>query len=74
MQSADDEQVHVVDTSFEELDFRRFQVDLDEPMGLGIDVSKIPELDVYGDELGRKILNDETDDQAIIVDRERLFI
>jgi hypothetical protein len=74
MQSADDEQVHIVDTFFEELDFRRFQVDLEEPMGLGIDVSKIPELTAYGDELGRKILNDETDDQAMQVERERLSI
>lgn len=41
-------------------------------MGLGLDVSKIPELTVYGDELGRKILNDETDAQAMRVERERL--
>ncbi|MCP4543746.1 MAG: patatin-like phospholipase family protein [Chloroflexi bacterium] len=73
MHSADDEQVHVVNTFFRKIDFRRFQIDLDEPMGLGIDVSKIPELVVYGDELGRKILNDETDDQTMQVKREPLL-
>jgi len=60
LQSADDQQVHLVDTFFEQLDFRRFQVDLREPIAMD-DVSKIPQLTAYGDELGRKILNDETD-------------
>ena len=58
--SADDQQVHLVDTFFTELDFRRFQVDLREPIAMD-DPSKIPELTAYGDELGRMILNDETD-------------
>jgi hypothetical protein len=57
---ADDQQVHLVDTFFKELDFRRFQVDLREPIAMD-DVNKITELTAYGDELGRKILNDETD-------------
>ncbi|MDY6877016.1 MAG: patatin-like phospholipase family protein [Chloroflexota bacterium] len=60
LQSADDQQVHLVRTFFEQLDFRRFQVDLREPIGMD-DPSKIPELCAYGDKLGRKILNDETD-------------
>ena len=60
LQSADDQQVHLVRTFFEQLDFRRFQVDLREPIGTDA-VSKIPELTAYGDELARKILNDETD-------------
>jgi len=60
LQSADDQQVHLVRTFFEQLDFRRFQVDLPEPIEMD-DPSKIPELTAYGDELGRKILNDETD-------------
>lgn len=58
--SADDQQVHLVDTFFADLDFRRFQVDLREPIDMD-DPSRIPELTAYGDELGRKILNDETD-------------
>jgi predicted acylesterase/phospholipase RssA len=60
LQSADDQQVHLVSTFFEQLDFRRFQVDLHEPIGMD-DPSKIPQLTTYGDELGHKILNDETD-------------
>jgi predicted acylesterase/phospholipase RssA len=60
LQSADDQQVHLVRTFFEQLDFRRFQVDLREPI-LWDDARKIPQLTAYGDELGRKILNDETD-------------
>lgn len=60
MQSANDQQVHLVETFFEELDFRRFQVDMQDCIDMD-DVSQIPELTAYGDELGRKILNDETD-------------
>ncbi len=41
-------------------------------MGAGDRISKIPALAVYGDELGRKILNDETDAQAMQIERERL--
>lgn len=59
-QSADDQQVHLVETFFPKLDFRRFQVDLKQPIDLD-DVSKIPRLAVYGEELGRMILNDMTD-------------
>ena len=47
-------------TFFEQLDFRRFQVDLRESIEMD-DASKIAQLTRYGDELGRKILNDETD-------------
>jgi hypothetical protein len=60
LRSADDQQVHLVSTFFQALDFRRFQVDLREPIGMD-DPSKIPDLTAYGDELGQKILNDETD-------------
>lgn len=58
--SADDQQVHLVETFFKQLDFRRFQVDLREPIGMD-DASRIPELVAYGEELGKKLLNDETD-------------
>lgn len=60
LQSADEQQVHLVDTFFERLDFRRFQVDLQAPIAMD-DATKIAELSAYGEELGRKILNDETD-------------
>lgn len=58
--SADDQQVHLVDTFFQDLDFRRFQVDLQRPIAMD-DPSAIPELTAYGDELGRKIIQDELD-------------
>jgi len=61
LQSADDQQVHLVDTFFDELDFRRFQLDLEEHIGMD-DPAMIPKLTDYGDELGRMILNDETDE------------
>lgn len=60
LRSADDQQVHLVDTFFEGLDFRRFQVDLREHIAMD-DVTSIPELTVYGTELGQKILNDDMD-------------
>lgn len=60
MQSADDQQVHLVETFFRSLDFRRFQVDLDRPIAMD-DPSSLPLLAAYGEELGRKVLNDETD-------------
>ena len=60
MQSADDQQVHLVNTFFGQLDFRRFQVDLDKPY-LMDDASKLSTLVQYGERLGHKILNDEID-------------
>lgn len=59
-QSADDQQVHLVDTFFDQLDFRRFQVDLEQPIAMD-DVSKIPELIAYGEQMGRMILTDYLD-------------
>lgn len=60
LHSANDQQVHLVDTLFTDLDFRRFQVDLREPIAMD-DVSKIEELTAYGDEMGQKILDDDMD-------------
>lgn len=60
LRSADDQQVHLVDTFFERLDFRRFQVDLREQIAMD-DFTKISELTVYGTELGQKLLSDQTD-------------
>jgi hypothetical protein len=58
--SAQDQQVHLVKTFFQELDFRRYQVDLREPIGMD-DTDKIDELAKYGEEMGRMILEDEYD-------------
>jgi hypothetical protein len=60
MQCADEQQVHLVSTFFRQLDFRRFQVDLRQPIAMD-DVGEMPQLAAYGNELGRKILDDETD-------------
>ena len=59
-QSADDQQVHLVDKFFPALDFRRFQVDLAHPIDMD-DVSAMGRMTVYGDELGRMLLGDRID-------------
>jgi len=58
--SADDQQVHLVQTFFPDLDFRRFQVDLKESISMD-DPAKIPDLVSYGEQLGNKILADHFD-------------
>ncbi|MDR3576545.1 MAG: patatin-like phospholipase family protein [Anaerolineaceae bacterium] len=57
LQSADDQQVNLVKTFFDKLDFRRFQVNLQQPFDMD-DPSKIPQLTAYGEEMGRMIQND----------------
>ena len=59
-ESSDDQQVHLVKTFFPEMDFRRFQVDLDDAYPMD-DPQRIPELTKFGIELGEKILADEVD-------------
>ena len=67
MQSAYDQQVHLVETYFRELDFRRFQINLREPIEMD-DTHQIDHLVAYGSQLGRMILNDQFDrTQGIIV-------
>lgn len=58
--SAADQQVHLVDTFFPDLDFRRFQVNLNETIPLD-DPLQIPKLVQYGQIMGRKILDDQFD-------------
>lgn len=64
-QSADDQQVHLVNTFFEKLDFRRFQVDLKENIEMD-DFGKMQQLVAYGNTMGRKILTDEVDSDAML--------
>ncbi len=59
-QSADDQQVHLVETFFKELDFRRFQIDLRENIEMD-DVKQMDRLLAYGARLGRMILDDKFD-------------
>ena len=65
-QSANDQQVHMVDEFFKKLDFRRFQIDFEEPIGMD-DPTKINELTKYGDEMGYNIINNIVDDEVISV-------
>ena len=58
--SAADQQVHLVKTFFPDLDFRRFQVDLQRPIAMD-DIGAIAELTRYGDVMGRMILADDID-------------
>lgn len=58
--SAADQQVDLVNKLFAGLDFRRFQVDLRDPIPLD-DTSKLQELIAYGEQLGNMILADQTD-------------
>ncbi len=59
-QSAYDQQVHLVETYFKDLDFRRFQIDLRKNIEMD-DVEQIDRLIAYGARLGRMILNDQYD-------------
>jgi uncharacterized protein len=57
LNSADDQQVHLVDTFFEALDFRRFQVNMTDPIEMD-DTSQVNTLIKYGQQMGQMILND----------------
>ena len=63
--SASDQQVRLVDTFFEGLDFRRFQVDMEEAVPMD-DPAAIPILEEYGTEMGKMILADRIDRAAMI--------
>lgn len=52
------QQVDLVHRFFEGLDFRRFQIELPEPIPMD-DVGSINKLTAYGEKLGQKILDDE---------------
>jgi len=60
LDSTDDQQVHLVETFFPKLDFRRYQVDLREPIEMDR-ADKMDELVTYGEQLGQMILNDQFD-------------
>jgi hypothetical protein len=70
--SAADQQVHLVDTFFKKLDFRRFQVDLNPAIALD-QPSEIPAMEKYGEELGNKLLKDKLDRaHNIVPERPRI--
>ncbi len=59
-QSALDQQVHLVETYFEKLDFRRFQIDMRENIEMD-DLRQMDRLLAYGERLGRMIINNKFD-------------
>jgi predicted acylesterase/phospholipase RssA len=59
-ESSDDQQVHLVETFFPELDFRRFQVELDDTYPMD-EPEKIPALTEFGNRLGEMIISDQMD-------------
>ncbi|NLV75276.1 MAG: patatin-like phospholipase family protein [Chloroflexi bacterium] len=61
LQSASDQQIHLVQTFFANLDLRRFEVDLDAPIQMD-DATAMGALEDYGIAMGRKILNDQVDE------------
>ena len=65
LSSASDQQVRLVETFYKKLDFRRFQVDLAEPLPMD-DPSSIPALLEYGQQMGQMVLDDATDSAATI--------
>jgi hypothetical protein len=64
--SADDQQVHLVETFFKELDFRRFQVDLSTPIAMD-DPRQVPTLVTYGIKMGEMILRDQVDEAMGVI-------
>jgi len=72
-QSAYDQQVHLVETYFKELDFRRFQINLREPVEMD-HTTQMDQLLAYGARLGRMILNDQYDSfQGIVIKQVGYF-
>jgi len=59
-QSAADQQVNLVETSFEGLDFRRFQINMRESIQMD-DTGQIDRLVAYGARLGHMMINDQCD-------------
>jgi hypothetical protein len=60
LDSANDQQVHIVDKFFGGIDFRRFQVDLHEPHDIA-NPKEMPAFEEYGREMGEMILYDRLD-------------
>ncbi len=70
--SADDQQVHLVETLFGQLDFRRFQVDMAE----NIDFDNVYHMDTlvaYGRQMGEMILADQVDRAMQVVPKSSEF-
>ncbi len=66
LNSADDQQVHLVDTFFEELDFRRYQINLEENIEMD-GVESMAQLVEYGEKMAAMILSDDLDRAMLVV-------
>lgn len=66
LHSAEDQQVHLVESLFDQLDFRRYQVDLNEPIAMD-EIHRIDKLVDYGKVLGNMVLEDQYDKAMAIV-------
>lgn len=74
MQSADKQQVSLVNFFFEDLDFRRFQVNFDKEIKLD-DAGEIEYLsEKYGKKMGKMILNDKFEDRKKIYEGLKVSI
>ena len=71
LSSADDQQVHLVETFFDKLDFRRFQIDLVEPIGMD-DTNKMEALNAYGVQMGNMLLDDKVDFSQKVIPEQLL--
>ncbi len=60
LDSANDQQVHIVDKFFGDIDFRRFQVDFHKPLAM-TDPEEMPLFEEYGREMGKMVLHDRLD-------------
>lgn len=65
------QQVHLVQRFFENLDFRRFQIQLKESIPMD-DTESLDKLTAYGEMLGQKILNDEWESPAPLIETTAL--
>jgi hypothetical protein len=64
LSDANDQQVRIVQRFFNDLDFRRFQVDFEEHIEMD-DTSKTDVLTEYGEKLGKMIIEDKQDKKVI---------
>ncbi len=64
MGDSNDQQVRLVQQIFPDIDFRRFQVEMD-PLPTGVFPSEIPALTQWGDVMGEMILNDQVDTKVL---------
>lgn len=64
-QDSSDQQVILVKTMYPDLDFRRYQIDLEAPIAVD-DYKKSPELLSYGEQMGDRMLNDLSDDVRLV--------